>query len=186
MTEKSVFYRNLYKFVLTYQDAGAMRSDKEHTFRKIYDELFNSLVIHSVRIGVPFESAKDIVQECFIRLWENFSRIDSHSSYIFKAVRNSSINFLSSSKNSMQGKILHLEEINHSDTHEEERLAMERFHKVEEAYRKILSLTGKCREAFTMVYVHRMKIKDAAEELSVSENTLKTYLKRAKETLQKL
>ena len=164
-----------------------MRSEKEHIFRKAYDELFNSLVIYSVGLGVPFEQAKDIVQECFIRLWENLNRVESHSSYMFKAVRNSSINFLSSHKNSMRGKILPLAEINDRGTHEdEERHAMERFHRVEEAYRKILSLTGKCREAFTMVYVHRMKIRDAAEVLSVSENTLKTYLKRAKETLQKL
>jgi len=173
--------------VLINHDPGAMRQDKEHIFRKAYDERFKSLVIYSAKLGVPSEHAKDIVQECFIKLWENFSRIDAPLPYLFKSVRNSSLSYLVSHESKIYGKTVPLPAIGHKGTHdEEERKAMEYFHKVEEAYRRLMSLTGRCRDAFTMVYVHRMKIKEAAEEMNVSENTLKTYLKRAKDYLQKL
>lgn len=41
--------------------------------------------------------AEDVVQECFVYLWENWSRlaqIDSLKSYLFKSVKNGSLNHL--------------------------------------------------------------------------------------------
>ena len=60
-------------------------------FRKLYDERFSNLVIYSVGMGVPYDHAKDIVQECFIRLWENHEKISNPVSYVFTSVRNSSM-----------------------------------------------------------------------------------------------
>lgn len=62
--------------------------------------------------------------------------------------------------------------------------AIEYFHKVEEAYLKLASLQGRCLDVFVMVYLEKRKIKDVAQELEISENTVKTYLKRGKEILK--
>jgi len=149
--------------------------------RKIYDRYFNCLVIYSSGMGIPYQQAKDIVQECFIKLWENCSSVSNITSWLFTSVRNSSINWLKASKKS-SGNVK-LEEISHIHQHTAED-AIEYFHKVEEAYQKLQQLGGRCKDIFIMAYVDKMKIKEIAQELDLSENTVKTYLKRAKETLR--
>ena len=153
-------------------------------FKDFYDSRFDNLVIYSVGMGVPYEQAKDIVQEAFIRLWEDRSEIENPTSWLFTVVRNKSINWLSSSRNNPSRKV----ELNDAtlkpvdETAIEE--AVEYFRKVEEAYKKIHQLSSRCKDIFVLTYIEQMKIKDVAQELNLSENTVKTYLKRAKELLQ--
>lgn len=153
-------------------------------FRQLYDEKFNNLVIYSVGMGVPYDNAKDIVQECFIRLWENHDSVSNPVSWLFTSVRNASLNWLKAEDRS-SGRKVRLDDISHR-FHDESSVeeAVEYFHKVEEAYARLKELTGRCRDVFTMVYVEKMKIKEVAEELELSENTVKTYLKRAKDALR--
>ena len=153
-------------------------------FRHLYDERFNNLVIYSVGLGVPYDSAKDLVQECFIKLWENHDSVSNPVSWLFASVRNASMNWLKSEIRSA-GRKVSLEDISHR-CHDESSVeqALEYFHKVEEAYDRLKELTGRCKDVFTMVYVEKMKIREVAEELELSENTVKTYLKRAKDALR--
>lgn len=153
-------------------------------FKNIYDSRYNNLVIYSIGMGVPYDQAKDIVQEAFIRLWEERNKIDNPNSWLFTVVRNKSINWLTSSKNSLSKKV-ELSDITlkpMDETAIEE--AVEYFRKLEEAYKKIQQLSSRCKDIFVMTYIEQMKIKDVAQELNLSENTVKTYLKRAKELLQ--
>ncbi len=153
-------------------------------FRKLYDQRFNNLVIYSVSKGIPYEQAKDIVQECFIKLWENRNSISNPTSYLFTAVRNSSINWLSASKNSPDKKLnLSTADSKPADETSFEE-AIEYFQKVEATYKKIQELGSRYMDIFSMIYIDKMKIKDVANELGISENTVKTYLKRGKDTLR--
>ena len=155
-------------------------------FRALYDLRFNNLVIYATGLGVPYQQAKDIVQECFIKLWENRDSVTNHTAYLFISVKNLSLNWLKSNARTA-GKQVSLEEIpprKSSDQTFEE--AMEYFRKVETAYRKIGELGGRCKDIFVMVYIEKMKIKEVADELGISENTVKTYLKRGKEAIRLL
>ena len=153
-------------------------------FRDIYDTRFNNLVIYAVGMGVPYDQAKDIVQESFIKLWEDHQEIDNPSSWLFTVVRNKSINWLASSKNNPANRLQlsdsTLKPVDESTMEE----AIEYFRKIEQAYKKIQQLSSRCKDIFVMTYIEQMKIKDVAQELNLSENTVKTYLKRAKELLQ--
>ena len=154
------------------------------SFRTIYDERFNNLVIYSVGMGIPYDQAKDIVQECFIKLWENREKVSNPVSYLFTSVRNSSLNYLKADQKS-KGKVVDLDEIHHIKVDDSAiEAAVEYFHKVEEAYKRLQELTGRCKDIFVMAYIEKMKIREIAEELDVSENTVKTYLKRAKDALR--
>jgi RNA polymerase sigma-70 factor (ECF subfamily) len=154
------------------------------TFKDIYDARFNNLVIYSVGMGVPYEQAKDIVQEAFIRLWEERNKIDNPSSWLFTVVRNKSLNWLTSSKNNTSKKVElsdnTLKPVDETAIEE----AIEYFRQVEQAYKKIQQLSSRCKDIFVMSYIEHMKVKEIAQELNISENTVKTYLKRAKELLQ--
>ena len=154
------------------------------SFRILYDEKFNNLVIYSVGMGIPYDQAKDIVQECFIKLWENREKVSNPVSYLFTSVRNSSLNYLKADQKS-KGKVVDIDEIHHIKVDDSAiEAAVEYFHKVEEAYKRLQELTGRCKDIFMMAYIEKMKIREIAEELDVSENTVKTYLKRAKDALR--
>lgn len=154
------------------------------SFRILYDEKFNNLVIYSVGMGIPYDQAKDIVQECFIKLWENREKVSNPVSYLFTSVRNSSLNYLKADQKS-KGKVVDIDEIHHIKVDDSAiEAAVEYFHKVEEAYKRLQELTGRCKDIFVMAYIEKMKIREIAEELDVSENTVKTYLKRAKDALR--
>ena len=119
-------------------------------FRKIYDRYFNCLVIYSSGMGIPYQQAKDIVQECVIKLWENCSSVSNITSWLFTSVRNSSINWLKASKKS-SGNVK-LEEISHIHQHTAED-AIEYFHKVEDAYQKLQQLGGRCKDIFIIFVI---------------------------------
>lgn len=153
-------------------------------FKEIYDARFNNLVIFSIGMGVPYEQAKDIVQDSFIRLWEERNKIDNPNAWLFTVVRNKSINWISSSSNNPSKKVelkdAALKPVDETAIEE----AIEYFRKVEQAYKKIQQLSSRCKDIFVMSYIEHMKVKEIAQELNLSENTVKTYLKRAKELLQ--
>ena len=154
------------------------------SFRILYDEKFNNLVIYSIGMGIPYDQAKDIVQECFIKLWENRENVSNPVSYLFTSVRNSSLNYLKAEQKS-KGKVVAIDEVHHIKVDDSAiDAAVEYYHKVEEAYKRLQELTGRCKEIFVMTYVEKMKIREVAEELDISENTVKTYLKRAKDALR--
>ena len=135
-------------------------------------------------MGIPYDQAKDIVQECFIKLWENREKVSNPVSYLFTSVRNSSLNYLKADQKS-KGKVVDIDEIHHIKVDDSAiEAAVEYFHKVEEAYKRLQELTGRCKDIFMMAYIEKMKIREIAEELDVSENTVKTYLKRAKDALR--
>ena len=135
-------------------------------------------------MGIPYDQAKDIVQECFIKLWENRENVSNPVSYLFTSVRNSSLNYLKAEQKS-KGKVVAIDEVHHIKVDDSAiDAAVEYYHKVEEAYKRLQELTGRCKEIFVMTYVEKMKIREVAEELDLSENTVKTYLKRAKDALR--
>ena len=52
---------------------------------------------YSLKLLNNSDAAEDVVQECFAYLWENWQRlenIDSHQHYLFRSVKNRSINYL--------------------------------------------------------------------------------------------
>ena len=68
-----------------------------HDFEMLFNELYPELCRYAIQFVRIEYIAEDIVQEQFIYLWEHRSRIKIHSSlksYLYKAVRNKSVDFL--------------------------------------------------------------------------------------------
>jgi len=67
-------------------------------FETIFNQYYPVLCRYAFSLVKNKVTAEDIVQEQFINLWENRYRtsISSYSAYLFKAVKNKSINYLQS------------------------------------------------------------------------------------------
>lgn len=77
--------------------ARRIKASDEAAFSALFHRLYPRLVKFSWRYTRTKTSAKDIVQESFIKLWEIRSTIDpqqSLRSYLFQIVRNRSLNYL--------------------------------------------------------------------------------------------
>ncbi len=77
------------------------KGDKE-TFEQLFHENYKNLVLYAKKFVMDTEIARDLVQDIFIYLWEKRQKLTinkSLSSYLFRAVRNASINHLKRESN---------------------------------------------------------------------------------------
>ncbi|MCQ4872707.1 RNA polymerase sigma factor [Butyricimonas paravirosa] len=72
----------------------------EPAFKELFGRYYTTLCAFASRIVKNEESAKDIVQEVFIKLWSNRGQLKDISlkSYLFVCVRNTSLTFLRDQK----------------------------------------------------------------------------------------
>jgi len=73
--------------------------DNQLMLEYLFDQYYENLVSFSITYVGRQEVAEDIVQELFIKIWENRNAINitkSFKAYLFTSTRNSSINYLRS------------------------------------------------------------------------------------------
>jgi RNA polymerase sigma-70 factor (ECF subfamily) len=157
--------------------------------RKVFEALFYEYYPHLIRYAEGFlfdkHACEDIVQNLFIHFWENSHRVDiqlSLKSYFYQSVRNRCLNYLRDIHVHDKHKILYLEAmLNEEDSHGW--VDLEVLEKVKTA---IAQLPPQMGELFKQKYLFGRKYHEIAEINHISENTVKTQLKRAKEKMRKI
>jgi RNA polymerase sigma-70 factor, ECF subfamily len=153
-------------------------SDKK--FKELFDSLYLPLCNYSYRLVKIPEIAEDIVQEQFIYFWENYYRLSSITSpdaYLFKSVKNKSLNYLKKQLRKYpslpfeESPDLTLEPISPSviELLENKELS----HLLEKA---IDSLPFKCRSIFAMKKMDEMSNKEIADSLGISAKTVEAQM----------
>ena len=139
--------------------------------------------------------AEDIVQEAFIRIWDNRKNLVIYSSwkaYIYRTVHNCCINCLKkkdtlSRKNSQfQEEVFYHNQISITRINPEaiDRLVAEELsERIEDV---ITSFPRQCREIFILSRYEQMAYADIADHLNISVNTVKTQIKRALKKLKQV
>lgn len=157
--------------------------------RKIFEALFYEYYPHLTRYAEGFlfdkHACEDIVQNLFIHFWEKTHQIDiqlSLKSYFYQSVKNRCLNHLRDINVQDKHKILYLEALLNEDD-SSGWVDLEIIKKVQDA---IAQLPPQMGELFKQKYMFGRKIHDIAEINQISENTVKTQLRRAKEKMRKL
>lgn len=165
-----------------------IRQNEREAFRLLFERYYDNLLLYSFHILDDLEAAEDIVQECFIYLW-NSKRLNSFSGdlerFIFKIIKNRSLLFLKEHKKRNAVREASSEETSHDSS----AVAEEDLLEVELLYDTIDRLPEKCRQVFLMACLNDRTYQEVADELGVSVNTVKTQMKTAlrflRENLQK-
>lgn len=157
--------------------------------RKVFEALFHEYYPHLTRYAEGFlfdrQTCEDIVQNLFIYFWENTQRIDiqlSLKSYFYQSVKNRCLNYLRDIHVQDKHKILYLEALLNEDD-SPGWVDLEIIKKVQDA---IAQLPPQMAELFKQKYLFGRKMHEIAEINNISENTVKTQLKRAKEKMRKI
>lgn len=150
----------------------------EKILEKLFNENFHALVFSSFRIVNDYEQAKDIVQNVFVKIWQNFDKVEgvqNPKSYLFTAVKNSSLNFLRDlktiNKEETEIDLLNSEEQREFDEEDKDLIT-----KVHQAVDK---LPDNWKEAFILSKYEKLKYYEIAEVMNISNKTVEKYISKA-------
>lgn len=161
----------------------------EELFKQTYPRLqgYCSLFIHDQA------QANDLVQECFVRLWEKRQTISpgqSVESLLFVMLRNRCLNYLRDRKHNLKDKnisaieeseLQHLYQLDF--TGREEKTLEEKL--VEAIRDSVEKLPEKRKLVFVKAKIEGKKNKEVAEELGISVKAVEKHLHQAKEQIRK-
>jgi RNA polymerase sigma-70 factor (ECF subfamily) len=161
-----------------------LKKGEESGLKMMFDRYYKPLSIYTFRYVNSLDEAEDIVQDLFVRFWDE-KRIDSLKgslkAYLFNSVRNASLNLLRQknrlSMNSLEAMEGHpvYEEVDHEE--------MEFM--VQKLRRAIEQLSPRSREVFKAIVLEDLKYKEVASALGISVNTVKTLFSRSLKNLRK-
>jgi RNA polymerase sigma-70 factor, ECF subfamily len=163
-----------------------IQSDSEQTVRQLFDEHFHHLVLSAFRYLNDYDQAKDIVQDVFVKVWQNFEQVRHMTDlkgYLYKAVRNSSMNFLKHVK-VREKFVVDFEKSGFSveQSHEDVLTEEETKTRIHQAVNK---LPDTWREAFILSKYDNLKYHEIAEEMNISQKTVEKYISKALHFLRK-
>lgn len=154
-------------------------------FKNLFDQYYKPLCIYSLKYCDSFSQAEDIVQDFFVKFWDDklYKKLDgSIGPYLFKAIKNNTLLYI---KNKSKYRFENIENQVNGLIYDEgidyESLEKEKI----KLYKEIDALPEKCREVFKVIVIENLKYKEAAEQLGVSVNTVKTHYSRALKQLRK-
>ncbi len=164
--------------------------DKEN-YRYLMGRYEEKLMRYIIRLcGATREDAEDILQNVFIKTYQNLNDFDTSlkfSSWIYRIAHNETISFLrkSSSRpktiNSEAGSFL-LNTLK-ADLNMEE--AIDEKNTAEEINKTIKGLDGKYRDVLILKYMEDKDYREISDILKKPPGTVATLLKRAREQLKK-
>ncbi len=149
------------------------------TFEEIYKKHYISMCLFSASIVKNKESAEIVVNDVFYKIWKNKEKLNintSIKSYLFRAVRNTSINFLKSNKNfeNIEDSIWLNDNILNND---KDPLISKEIEK--EILEVIEKLPEKRKIVFKLNRIEGYKNKEIAKKMNISEKTVKNQLTEA-------
>ena len=161
-----------------------LKEDDPIAYSQLFDKYYMSLCTYSFKYCDSFEVAEDIVQDLFVKFWDEklYMKLDNAlGPYLFRSVKNNTLQVI---KKDSKYQFNDIEKIV-NNLMEEEQLD---FATLEEEKNKLFeqveALPEKSKEVFKAIVLENMKYKEVAEQLGISVNTVKTHYARALKQLR--
>ena len=159
------------------------QKDRIREFEDLYRLWYRPLCLYALHYLDDIGKAEDIVQECYISLWEKKDTVLNHRSYLYTSFRNRCIDMIRSGKSKDRREDLEGELASIPDSDGSDGLAGDAEAEAQ-IWTAIDSLPEKCRNIFLMAKRDGMKYGEIAEELDISENTVRNQVSKALRILQ--
>lgn len=141
-------------------------------FERNYKRLYVPLGMYALRIVDDAAVADDLVQEAFLKAWrysEDGGVIEAFSSFMYRTVRNECLLYLRSRKDMVGEEFI--PEVSEVDMDTSERNAR--------IWRAVATLPEKCRKILLMSKQHGLSNEEIADELGISEKTVRNQMTKA-------
>lgn len=153
-------------------------------FEQLFREHYQTLCFYANIVTRDMEAAEDIVQDVFVKCWaaiqtDNLEIHQEH--YLYKSVKNAALNYVKAQK------VRRNYADDYGATHSEAETANDSLIAAETRQRimnAIDQLPPQCRKVFMLCVLEDKSYKEAAEQLNISVNTVKTQMTKAFSTLR--
>jgi len=152
---------------------------RTEVFTKLFAESRQALTSYIRRFVRSRETAKEIVQEAFLRTYRQGESVTTLRAFLFSTARNLAANEYRHQRTVERDVQANLEEYRANDECESLESGLirdERNRLVQEA---IDRLPPQCRAAFTLRIFHECSYKEVAERLGISVKTVEKHISRA-------
>lgn len=170
-----------------YSDLELVRLFKtgdRNAFTAIYDRFFGVLYVHAFNRLKNEAEAKDAIQDLFINMWNKREAVDlsNLSNYLYTSVRNRVLNIVA--HRAVQQKYLAAlpHEIIIEDCHTDYRLRERQLSAI--ISKEIALLPPKMRHVFELSRIHNLSHKEIADQLGISEQSVRSHVKNALKILR--
>jgi len=163
-----------------------IRNGDKGEFESLFRSSYVSLVRYAKTLIKDHDTAEEIVQDLFFRLWQDKGKLKIESSlngYLFRAVHNKCLHHIEHNKVVER----HAEEMMGRQTENQESPSdILNYKELQEKIATILErLPAKCGKIFTMSRFEGLKYTEIAEKLSVSVKTVEANMGRALKEFRK-
>jgi RNA polymerase sigma-70 factor, ECF subfamily len=148
-----------------------IREGDEKAFEILFKAYYARLCAYAYTLINDKEAAAEIVQDFFVKLWENRAglNIKSPKAYLFKAIHNNSIKYISK-RNNFES-ILSTQEYGFT--------APVDFEMADKLDKSLNELPPKCKEIFLMSRLDKLRHNEIAEKLGISPRTVEVQIRKA-------
>jgi RNA polymerase sigma-70 factor (family 1) len=154
------------------------------TFPLIFKEFYPSLVAYANRIVNEDYAAEEVVQQCFIKLWERKPRVDgvvSFKAYLYRMVHNACMDHLKREHRSSE-QLFNLPNEKQEKSHLENMIRSET---LRELYAAINELPKECGKVVRMYFEEGQDTEAIARKLGISVNTVRNQKRKGIGLLKK-
>jgi|SRR5574344_93433 RNA polymerase sigma-70 factor, ECF subfamily len=159
-----------------------LKKGEQEAFRETFYRYYADLVIFSCNILKDKYAAEDVVQDFFIKFWQErkFMSVSSLKGYLFLSVKNASLNLIRDELSREKRNVGYSNEISRGlfEGHSVYDQQIEE-NKLERIKNSIEKLPDSRKRILVLCYYHNMKYREVAELLNISINTVKVQMGRA-------
>ena len=156
-----------------------LNKKRETAWQQLYEEFYPALCTYVAKLTHENVGVEDIVQECMIGLWDSslqFPNVKSLAGWLYKAVYNRALNMIRDRDNARRLLGNYTSEISYT---EEMAIDLAIEESVIAKFRSVLSELSDQQRQVMNLSLEGLKVREIAQLLEVSENTVKMQKKRA-------
>ncbi|PWD98864.1 RNA polymerase sigma-70 factor [Marinilabilia rubra] len=154
-------------------------SGEESAFRHLFDVYYQLLVSFAYRYLNDLDSARNVVQDVIVSLYDKRESIKIHTSlkaHLYQSVRNRALNVLKREKMQRDHHNRILEEEKDQSYYEDKLAVSELEARIADVVKE---LPGQCRRIFLMSRQEGLSNSDIASDLDISKRTVETQISKA-------
>ena len=153
----------------------------ERAFRKLFDKYYQKLLHLAFYFLKSKELAEEAVSDVFFILWkrrETLNQIDDIKKYLYTSIKNQALHYIRRTNIlDKETSDLYVVEPFPDEDDPEKQLLNQEYHAL--IQKAIDSLPDKCKEVFRLNLADRLKNKEIAKLLNISEKTVEAHITNA-------
>lgn len=162
-----------------------LKQGEEAAYEFLFKEYYQILTVFANKYVKDFETAKEIVQDLFVHLYEKRDKLNIKSSlksYLFRSTHNRSLNYINAEK--IRNKYVEHVKFTSNNTDNSIENEVNKTELEHALYKAIGDLPPKCQTIFKLNRFEGFSNKEIAEKLSLSKRTIETQISKALKILR--